>query len=581
MPERMHLIRRDGENGVALLLVIFLMFIAVALATAIVGVVVSQAPQTQVSDKEVRTIAASEAGLQAGLTAVRAANDGVASGSVIPVGDITKLPCSVASSSSPNDVGSDTETYYVTITYYDADPTTYVDELADTSSTTAQVTAAESWLNNTANQVYCSASTGTTTHTGYAATATPSYAVLTSFGGAAQLPHQPVGSTFGNRTTVLVYNIQTDNTNIPGGQMEIYQSPGYTGTEYCLDAGADPVAGDAVTMQVCNTGYLGQLWEYNPLLQLELTETTVSGSAGLCLDDPTQTNGDAALLEPCSTSNPATYTQEWSFNDDAQFQNATSSGGLGSLCLTSANPQETGSLIVTDTCGSGYTNAWTWAPTAAVGAGAAEGEDPTDPSEPPVQPAQPSTGTPIQLVNYYEFGRCLDISDQYVYAPDLIDFPCKQDPIAADVAWNQKFNWNSANGEFYTTTGGANYCMVSPGTSGATSYTTFTPCPTGGTAPPADEVWQLTENDGVYLTSYEVIDYKGNCLTLGPPDGAWDSNLLQWSSIVTYTCNPSVSLSTKTGTPSGTPDLAQKWNAPANLISGGSHDETETGTNGT
>jgi hypothetical protein len=583
MPERLRLVRRDGENGVALLLVIFLMFIAIALATAIVGVVVSQAPQTQLSDKEVRTIAASEAGLQAGLTAVRSANNGLASGSVIPVGDITKLPCSVASSSAPATVGADTETYYVTITYYDADPTSYVDELEDTSSSASQVTTAEAWLNNTANQVYCSPTAGTQIQAGYAAMATPSYSVITSFGGAAPLPHQPVGSTFGNRTTELVYNIQSNNTNIPGGPVAIYQASGYSGTQYCLDAGASPVAGEAVTMQVCNTGYLGQLWQYNPLLQLQLSETITGGAAGLCLDDPTQTAEDAAVLEPCSTTNPATYTQEWSFNDVAQFQNATSGGALGSLCLELANPQQTGSLVIAGSvCGDGYSNQWAWDPSASVGAGAAEGEDPNDPSNPPIQPAQPSaTGTPIQLVNYYEFGRCLDISDQNVAAPDLIDFPCKQDPLAADVAWNQKFNWNPTTGQFWTVYNGSDYCMNSPGTATATSYVTFSACPISGSGTPSNEVWQLTENNGVYLTSYEVIDYKGNCLTLGPPDGTWDSNLLQWSSIVTYTCNPSTPLAAKTGIPASPPDLADKWDAPANLITGGSHDEVETNENGT
>jgi hypothetical protein len=179
-----------------------------------VGVVVSQAPQTQLSDKEVRTIAASEAGLQAGLTAVRSANDGLASGSVIPVGDITKLPCSVASSGAPATVGADTETYYVTITYYDADPTSYVDELEDTSSSASQVTTAEAWLNNTANQVYCSPTAGTQIKAGYAAVATPSYSVITSFGGAAPLP--PSWCTTSRATTPTSRAVRSRSTRRPG-----------------------------------------------------------------------------------------------------------------------------------------------------------------------------------------------------------------------------------------------------------------------------------------------------------------------------------------------------------------------------
>jgi hypothetical protein len=40
-------------------------------------------------------------------------------------------------------------------------------------------------------------------------------------------------------------------------------------------------------------------------------------------------------------------------------------------------------------------------------------------------------------VNYQQFGRCLDVTGQNVSATHLIAYPCKQNPLATAVAWNE------------------------------------------------------------------------------------------------------------------------------------------------
>ena len=67
-----------------------------------------------------------------------------------------------------------------------------------------------------------------------------------------------------------------------------------------------------------------------------------------------------------------------------------------------------------------YDNIKDLAPDAAVGAGAAGA----------------SSG---QLVNFNQFGRCLDVTNQDVTSAYLIAWPCKQAPDPTNVAWNQRW----------------------------------------------------------------------------------------------------------------------------------------------
>jgi hypothetical protein len=137
-----------------------------------------------------------------------------------------------------------------------------------------------------------------------------------------------------------------------------------------------------------------------------------------------------------------------------------------------------------------------WVPEPSVGAGAA---------------AAP------QWVNYYEFGRCLDVTGQNVNATYLIDYPCKQNPQPGAVAWNQKFTGPAipagaakASGNFYTTSGSTNYCLTSPLTQNG--LVVVKPC----SATTAGQTWTVTNDDNSlsYTMKYTITDSAGLCLSL-------------------------------------------------------------------
>ena len=96
-------------------------------------------------------------------------------------------------------------------------------------------------------------------------------------------------------------------------------------------------------------------------------------------------------------------------------------------------------------------------------------------------PSAPARRQAPQLINYYEFGRCLDVTNQNVNEHHLIDFPCKQNPYPPAVAWNQKFSSNVAPGvvgQLYTNTASTNYCLTSPNTEDG--WVVVKPCATTG-----------------------------------------------------------------------------------------------------
>ena len=109
-------------------------------------------------------------------------------------------------------------------------------------------------------------------------------------------------------------------------------------------------------------------------------------------------------------------------------------------------------------------------------------------------------------------------ADRYGHdASYLIDYPCKQNPYANAVAWNQKFyaptiagGAASATGNFYTTTGGTNYCLTSPLTNAG--LVVVKPC-SGATA---GQSWTVYNNDDslTYTMKYTIVDSSGLCLSL-------------------------------------------------------------------
>jgi hypothetical protein len=334
------------------------------------------------------------------------------------------------------------------------------------------------------------------------------------------------------------YTFQTTNENIAGGLIHISQ----TGlNDLCLDAGsASPAVGDYVRMQRCSQGSPEQHFAYTANLNLVLVSTRTPVDPGLCLEAP-----PPALLTPITylvfarCADPVVPRQQWSFNDSSNFQGTTDGVNLSSpaFCLNVQTPDLPGSLVVAQrSCGGGYNNVRTWSIEAPVGAGA----------------ARATTG---QVVNFNQFGRCMDITEFRLDHPYHIVWPCKQAPNGA-VAWNQRWELppvvDSTPGTGYVITrppAGA-HCLVSPRSVLRGTYVVVRPCP--GVRPP-EMTWTRYEQHDDIKFSYTIRDVDGYCLS--PTDQNASSPDLYphgqaVSKMIVARCD-------------GT--TLQKWNAPPNI----------------
>src|SRR5207253_1331455 len=129
-------------------------------------------------------------------------------------------------------------------------------------------------------------------------------------------------------------------------------------------------------------------------------------SNDLCMDagSATPAVGTPVRVQPCS---PGNTQQKFSYNMNLTLQltaSVTAANALG-MCLD-----------------------------AGVGAGA----------------AGPSTG---QIVNFNQFGRCIDVTDQNVSSTFLIVWPCKQAPNVASLTWNQRWTGPAIPGGLTSATG--------------------------------------------------------------------------------------------------------------------------------
>ena len=162
-----------------------------------------------------------------------------------------------------------------------------------------------------------------------------------------------------------------------------------------------------------------------------------------------------------------------------------------------------------------------------------------------------------QLVNYGEFGRCLDVTNQQVSWPYLIAYPCKADPTRP-VLWNQRFVHDPATGLLQTQAPSGSYCLRTPATTPGPVLAV--PCSAADTA----QRWVVNGATGARATAYTITDVQGRCLSLGAP-GATSGGLEQWSTITAATCDGS---------------RVQKWNAPPQLAGAGVEGYRETTLDG-
>jgi hypothetical protein len=517
------------DEGIALLLVVMAVLIVASLSVLALGAIVVQTKPTQFERKSTQTLSAAEAGLDAGLAAIRNATyvEGVDT-----FGDRAQLPCWSPFSGKIGDPSGVQLTYSVTIQYFKTDP----------SIQTA------TW--RTANAMPCGIGIGTST--------TPAYAFISSAGTGAALPRQ--AAAVGNRTLQSVYTFKSTNPNLPGGLIKDSSGLCYAGVA---------TVGGAVSMATCLAGAATEMWAYTVNYQIVLTSTRAAdGTGGLCLSGvlvvpATKVNATMQTCDPSALD----YSQKWgvSNSDPVTFfghLNASQAGvtpaqGFSSqYCLGAVVAGVAGSLL---TAGGNCTGVY---PQAQVGAGAA-GTSLLTPAD--------VSGKPFQWVNYQEFGRCLDVTGWNVSTPSQILYPCKQDPmagavLAASPGWNEVFVWDLTSKHFmvykdassntpYLSTN-PSYCLQSPNTNGG--YVLFgTLCSSIPAGSSAAYTWTLNRANADAKTSYTIVDSYGRCLAGGTPNG---SNASAYSSVVTATCDGSGS---------------QKWNAPANLGSASVGDTAE------
>lgn len=515
--DRLRSARDGGDEGVALLLVIMMMLVVTSLSLLVLGVVVAQVQPTALAQKSTLTINGAQAGVDAALSQIRSAVSAPnVDGNVF--GNRAALPCTLQGT-----VGgaADRSAYAVTVEYYDTDPTDLA--TADRPS----------------HRLACTAGSGLAV--------VPTFALIKSAGTAPGTSVPKAGATSGNRAIQSLYAFKVTNVNIPGG---LFYS---VSNQFCLTADSG-TAGSKVTYTAaagCKTGAPLQTWVYDKDYAVKLADS-LDGQA-LCLTLGSQSAVGYVTLQPCVAKQT---NQLFSYEGGAKFraQNAGNTD-YGSVCLYAgqkAGPAQ-GNYLTSgpDGCSSSNNEWGSFSPEPKVGAGAA-------------------SKTTNQIVNYLEFGRCMDVTNGAIGSSYMIVYPCKQDPSTAGgkLNWNHKWYYTEGTKAAPTTAGqqisvmvnnstSDTYCLSVPAPGAGSTYATFVkPC----NASDAKQTFTRTfEVLGNYADSYTFEDSWGRCLSLGPK--AQPSGSVKWSTIVAAAC---------------TGGSEQKWNAPPGLQDAAVSDTRET-----
>ncbi|MGL4339451.1 MAG: hypothetical protein ACRCSP_03375 [Rhodoglobus sp.] len=504
------------DSGVAMLTAILFGLLTVGLSVVLLSTVLAQSTPAYTAQKNTRTIYAAQSGLQVALGVIRSVDLPPNAANKV-FGDLSKLPCAVKGRVNAQTDGTN---YDVTVIYFLEDPTSKDSTWRD------------------ANKLSCNTSTGLTI--------SPKFAYLRSDGLGLKVPGIS-DDTYGNRYLSAVYKFKTANENIPGGM--IFDST----REYCLQA-TTATNGSQIKF-VPKSQCLGtplQLWWFSPTYQIRLASTVqLPAVLGLCITGPVdegQSTQDA-LLRPCksqSASGLDRWNQLWSWVGKYTWQGSKKTDPIESgksdhyLSPTLSAGQNLSGTLLKVVKGSTSIKG-TLAPDSEVGAGA----------------ASYATG---QLVNYKEFGRCADVTNEDMYKDYLISYPCKQDPSGPPypgITWNHKWAYTEAVPPIQLTTGtittvfggtdpakgnlGQTYCLQR--ISGSV-YPLFRAC-TGN----QNQQWQRSYDTGTYSSSYLLSSPDGStCLTAD----STDMHNLTISKITIKGCNGSDE---------------QKWNAPVTTTS--------------
>jgi hypothetical protein len=309
------------------------------------------------------------------------------------------------------------------------------------------------------------------------------------------------------RVVNATYTLHTKSReNVAGGLVRLYGST----PQLCMAAPADtPADGDPLTMRLCDADSGTQRFAYDSDLNLVLVASRANGSAGMCLDAAGHL--DPVVFRPCAAVTDV--RQQWSLNDRGSFEGTTDGVTLNGTCFHLTSPGTAGSAVVLHAaaddaadvaeldraCRTEYSSARTFTPDPDVGTGGAG------------TPIATSAGqTTTQLVNFDQFGRCLDVTADDVTAGHLVIWPCKQSPNG-QVQWNQVWTLptptgtdTSATGTIRTTWNGQDHCLLSPGST--TGYVRVQPC---AEAVPAAIEWTRRYGTGVFANAYRIESTYG------------------------------------------------------------------------
>ncbi len=528
--------RSRGDEGSIVLVLMMIIVITISIVA-----ITSNAMQSLSlsSSQTVRNdyLQSATAGVQSVVAEIRAASNSY--GFVVP----SQLPCTVTQG---NTNASSSTSYSATVQYY-------IESLSGSYT-------AEGCVNGLGPTV--------TTSNG-----TLARAVITSCAPANGCPSGTgSGGTGQWRRVVSTYSFATVNANIPGGEI---LTPDQNGCLVAVMPNGVPdtsmYLADTTSCSPGNANYNLEQFVYDQSWQIEIQINNVNW----CLQDPEDASSPVAGPLTFSTCTNG-YIDQWGVNDSSEIQGVATnnSGDPNSWCINVVAESATPQAVNLQGCYSGNENLIVQA---TVGSG---GAAPT---------GSAMIGVTDQLVNYGEFGRCLDDTNQNTSWSYMISYPCKQFPDAANYPiWNQRWCYNVISsagvvpeqGVLYTAYGSTScgsassppaspYCLISPGysyTSNPSGHawpylSACTPFASVGSLP-SNELWSAYGSSGGSVHDYTWVDYKGNCLEANsdvPMSGA------PWSSISVDTCSGS---------------YAQKWNAPPSLgLSqvGNTHEGTGSG----
>lgn len=501
---------RGADDGVAMLTALLLIMVLAALSILVLGIVVNQVKPTLYAEKNTRTIYGAEAGVEAALGRIRnATSPPDFTGTVY--GDPRKLPCTLSGVLDASSASFD-----VTVRYFAENPGGQSD----------------TWL--ASHALTCSAGTGT-------GTVLPAYALIESH--AQDTSYARVASTQGDRAISMVYTFRTTTTNIKGGRIWSWND-GAQG-QFCLRADTTAAGSSVKYQSAVNCGFSAnedrELWIYDTDYTIKLASSTLTATP-LCL---TTESGGAIRLRSCATP---TYTQLWSWHSggNATWQGQDSGIRDNKTCLGDAT-RTTGTPSAGDL----------------LGVGACQDKLPTGSfaPDPAVGPGAASVNT-HQIVNYLEFGRCMDVTDTHTWAPFMISYPCKQDPpAAAELYWNHRwyyeeplFGAQSPVQLIYVyNEGGVQYClqrptsMTNPGASGVDKAAYYPTLTSTCNINDVSQQWVRNKDTKKKATSYTFTD-PSLTQCIGVSGMRYYG---KWSALVMSACDGST---------------AQKWNAPGDDV---------------